>query len=138
MVWSNFRKLGSFGAGMIHFLIFTAKKELIFLFQMAPEREREKKKERERERARNGETKEKKALHIDTQMRAGGDRSTIWGYYIIFFVGTVGMKKKSTKIWKKMKYERQTDGRTNRRTDQRTNGWTNAPTDGPTKQGVRD
>ena len=38
MVWGNFWKLGIFGAGSIHFLIFTAKKELIFFFQMAPTR----------------------------------------------------------------------------------------------------
>ena len=35
---SRIRKLGHFLPGMIHFLIFTAKKELIFLFQMAPTR----------------------------------------------------------------------------------------------------
>ena len=37
-IWVTFRKLGRFWAGSIHFLIFTAKKELIFLFQMAPTR----------------------------------------------------------------------------------------------------
>ena len=37
-VWGHFRKLGHFGPGMILFFIFTAKKELIFLFPMAPTR----------------------------------------------------------------------------------------------------
>ena len=101
-------------------------------------REREKKKKRERERERERESKrwrkkEKKVVHIATQLRAGGQ-----GYHLrlLHYPCRNSEVKKCTKIQKKNKSMK--DRWTDQRTDGRTNGPTDGPTDGLTKHGARD
>ena len=68
--------------------------------QLRRKRERKKKRERKRESEKWGDKREEGPTHRYPDARGWGQE-----YYLrsshYFFVGTVGMKKKSTKIWKK-------------------------------------